>query len=61
DKELAKLDKDIGYAQSKLNSNDFKAKAPSELIVAMEEKLQQTHVAIEKLRMHRSNIETLQS
>ncbi len=56
DKELAKLDKDIEYAQSKLNSSEFREKAPIELIASVEEKLQQTYLAVEKLRLHRANI-----
>lgn len=56
DKEMAKLDKDIAYAQSKLNSSDFREKAPAALIATMEEKLQQTLLALEKLRSHRISI-----
>ena len=56
DKELAKLDKDIEYAQNKLNSSDFRAKAPTDLIASVEEKLQQTYLSVEKLRSHRANI-----
>ena len=56
DKELAKLNKDIDFAQSKLNSSEFREKAPRELIVSMEEKLQQAHIAIEKVRLHRETI-----
>lgn len=56
DKELLKLNKDIEYAQNKLNSSDFREKAPAELIATMQEKLQQTQTAIEKLQMHRKNI-----
>ena len=56
DKELAKLDKDIEYAQNKLNSSDFRDKAPTDLIASVEEKLQQTYLSVEKLRSHRANI-----
>ncbi len=59
DKELAKLSKDIEYAQSKLNSSDFRGKAPAELITATEEKLQQTQLALEKLHQHRIAISTI--
>lgn len=56
DKELIKLSKDIEYAQNKLNSTDFREKAPAELIASMQDKLQQTQTAMEKLRAHRKNI-----
>ncbi len=56
DKELAKLDKDIEYAQNKLNSSDFRDKAPTDLIASVEVKLQQTYLSVEKLRSHRANI-----
>lgn len=56
DKELIKLGKDIEYARSKLNSSDFREKAPAELITSMQEKLQQTQTAIEKLLVHKKNI-----
>jgi valyl-tRNA synthetase len=59
DKELAKLHKDVDYAQSKLNSNDFRAKAPAELIKSMEEKLEQSRNALKKLNAHRDNIATI--
>lgn len=56
DKELAKLKKDIDYAQSKLKSSDFTQKAPANLIANVKDKLQQTEVALEKLCSHRKNI-----
>lgn len=56
DKELAKLNKDIEYGQSKLNSREFMEKAPSDLITSVKDKLEQTRNAIEKLRLHRDNI-----
>lgn len=59
DKELAKLSKDIEYAQSKLNSSDFRDKAPAELITATEEKRQQTQLALEKLQQHRIAISAI--
>ena len=59
DKELSKLQKDIVFATSKLNSDDFTKKAPADLIETMQEKLKQAQHAIEKLEEHRKKIELL--
>ena len=59
DKELIKLHKDVEFAQNKLNSSEFREKAPAELITTMQEKLQQAKSAIEKLEMHKRNIAAL--
>lgn len=56
DKELIKLNKDIEFAQNKLNSTEFREKAPVDLIANMQEKLQQAELAINKLQLHRRNI-----
>ena len=56
DKELAKLKKDVDYAQNKLHSPEFNAKAPAALITATQEKLQLSLLAIEKLYAHRESI-----
>jgi len=59
-KELARLDKDIEFARSKLTSQDFTAKAPQELIATMHDKLEQAKLASEKLKQHRHKIELLE-
>lgn len=56
DKELNKLAKDIEFAERKLNSSDFQAKAPADLIQTTQDKLQTAKIASEKLQQHRAKI-----
>ena len=59
DKELLKLEKDISYALDKLNSSEFREKAPTNLLASVESKLQQAYDAQDKLRLHRQNISNI--
>ena len=59
DKEIMKLDKDIGLAEGKLNNPSFADKAPADIISKEREKLAHAKIAKEKLMSHRNTIETL--
>ncbi|STX29546.1 valyl-tRNA synthetase [Legionella beliardensis] len=58
-REIAKLEKDITLAESKLNNPKFTDKAPAEIIDKEREKLAQAQLAREKLQVHRQTIEKL--
>lgn len=58
-KELSKLDKDVEFAESKLNNEAFTSKAPAEIIASIKEKLVQAKQAQTKLLQHRDKIELL--
>lgn len=58
-KELIKLEKDIEFAENKLNNPTFTAKAPPDIIASIQDKLTQANVAKEKLMQHRAKIELL--
>jgi valyl-tRNA synthetase len=58
-KELSKLDKDITFAQGKLNNPKFTDNAPTEIISKEQEKLAQAQQTKEKLLQHREQIELL--
>lgn len=59
DKELAKLAKDIGLAESKLGNPKFADNAPADIIAKEWDKLTQAKLARDKLRQNRQTIETL--
>lgn len=59
-KELAKLDKDINLAESKLNNPAFTDKAPAEIIAKEQEKLAQSQLAKQKLLEQQARIEALE-
>ena len=56
EKELAKLDKDITFIESKLNNPKFTDKAPAEIISKEQEKLAQAQLTKEKLLHHQTVI-----
>ncbi|HHY0673120.1 TPA: class I tRNA ligase family protein, partial [Legionella anisa] len=58
-KELAKLDKDIGLAEGKLNNPKFTDKAPAEIIAKEREKLAQAQQTKDKLLQHKTRVESL--
>ncbi|MDP3706186.1 MAG: valine--tRNA ligase [Legionellaceae bacterium] len=58
-KELAKLEKDITYAESKLNNSTFTDKAPANIITTMQEKLIQAQHAKMKLLENQAKIELI--
>ena len=58
-KELSKLDKDINFAEDKLNNQAFTDKAPENIIFAMQEKRLQAQHAKDKLLQNKANIEAL--
>ncbi|MDP3561414.1 MAG: valine--tRNA ligase [Legionellaceae bacterium] len=58
-KELAKLEKDIQFAESKLNNPTFTNKAPADIIASMKEKLLQAQLAKEKLVENQTKIESI--
>jgi len=58
-KELGKLEKDIDYAESKLNNPTFTNKAPADIITAMQEKLTQAQHAKQKLLESQKKIESI--
>lgn len=55
-KEIAKLDKDIALSNSKLNNENFVARAPAEIIVKEKGKLEQNNIAKEKLERQKLQI-----
>jgi valyl-tRNA synthetase len=55
-KEIIKLDKDIAFAETKLNNASFTSKAPREIIASIEDKLAQALLAKEKLLQHQAKI-----
>lgn len=59
EKEIAKLDKDIAFAEGKLNNAAFTDKAPVEIINGIREKLTVAQDAREKLLHHQEKIESL--
>lgn len=59
DKELVKLNKDIGLAEGKLSNPNFANKAPADIISKEKDKLAQAKTAKEKLLQHRTVIEAL--
>ncbi len=59
EKELAKLDKDIGFFEEKLGNPTFTGKAPAEIINAVREKLLHAQGVKEKLLHHQTTIESL--
>ncbi len=58
-KEIAKLDKDIIFIESKLNNPKFTDKAPAEIISKEQEKLGQAKLTKEKLLHHQATINSL--
>ncbi len=58
-KEIAKLDKDISLAESKLNNPKFADKAPADIIAKEKEKLVHANQSKEKLLQHQIRIESL--
>jgi valyl-tRNA synthetase len=58
-KEIAKLDKDISLAESKLNNPKFTDKAPAEIIAKEQEKLAQANMTKEKLVAHKLRVESM--
>lgn len=59
EKELGKLNKDIGLAEGKLNNPQFADNAPAEIIAKEREKLEQAQISKEKLLHHQKTVETL--
>jgi len=59
EKEIAKLDKDIIFIESKLNNPKFTDKAPAEIISKEQEKLGQAKLTKEKLLHHQATIKSL--
>lgn len=59
EKELLKLDKDIVFAETKLNNKTFTDKAPKDIINAMHEKLSLAIQARDKLMQQKQKIELL--
>ncbi len=60
EKELAKIDKDIEFAENKLNNPTFTNKAPKDIITGVEEKLSIAKNAKQKLLHNLAKIKSLQ-
>lgn len=61
EKELVKIDKDIVFAESKLNNPTFTSKAPSNIIEEIKEKLTNAKDAKNKLLSHQAKIMSLKN
>lgn len=59
DKELARLSKDINLSQTKLNNPQFTERAPQEVIIKEQERLQQAMLAQSKLLAQKEHIASL--
>jgi valyl-tRNA synthetase len=59
EKELARLDKDILFFESKLNNPNFTDKAPADIIQKEQEKWEQAKIARDKLLHHQATIQAL--
>ncbi|MDF1757896.1 MAG: valine--tRNA ligase [Legionellaceae bacterium] len=59
EKEIGKIDKDIEFAENKLQNKTFTSKAPAEIISGIKDKLVQAKSAKEKLLVNQSKINSL--
>jgi valyl-tRNA synthetase len=60
DKELAKLEKELGFALQKLDNKDFVEKAPPAVIEKEKEKAERLQDKLAKMRAHQDKIRELQ-